>query len=106
MKREEKAKNLKRNDQDFDRKTSLRKLGDGRVKTHHINMLKKEVNRERGEVNTMDNHALAAVKNIVNNGKMKCEGKNKPQRKYGDSFVRRSKLNGIEVKCWYNPRIP
>src|SRR6218665_651906 len=46
MKREEIAKNRKRNDQHFDRKNSLRKLDDGRVKTYHINMLKKEVNRE------------------------------------------------------------
>src|SRR6218665_3704796 len=106
MKREELAKNRKRNDQDFDRKTSLRKLDDGRVKTYHINRLKTEVNRERGEVNTTDNHTLAVEDNVVNNGKMKCEGKNKPQRKYGDYFVGRSKLNGKEVKCWYNPRIP
>src|SRR6218665_2736451 len=106
MKREEMAKNRKRNDQDFYRKTSLRKLDDGRVKMYHINMLKKEVNRERSEVNTMDNHALAALENVVNNSKMRCEGRNKPQGKQRDYFVGRSKLSGKEVKCWYNPRIP
>ena len=54
----------------------------------------------------MEKHALAAIENVVNNGEMMCEGKHKPQGKYGHYFVGRSKLNGKEVKCWYNPRIP
>lgn len=81
------------------------KLDDGRVKMYHMNMLKKDINRKRSEANTVEDQALAAVATVVNDGDKGFEEKNKPHGKDQDYFVGRSKLNGKDVKCWYNPRM-
>src|SRR6218665_3687719 len=46
------------------------KLGDGRMKTYHVNMLKKNVNRHKEDAAVVENHELAAVITVVNDGEI------------------------------------
>src|SRR6218665_1728705 len=84
------------------------KFVNGRVTRDPMKILKERWTRVEGEEETRceNLNMLVLQEKVGNNGEMRCEGKNKPQRKYGDYFVGRSELNGKEVKCWYNPRIP
>src|SRR6218665_3875694 len=49
------------------------KLDDGRLKTYHINMLKKDVNREEGDIDTTECQTLATVVTVVNDGEIGYE---------------------------------
>ncbi|PGH38096.1 MAG: hypothetical protein CRN43_17295, partial [Candidatus Nephrothrix sp. EaCA] len=46
------------------------KLDDGRIKTYHVNMLKKDVNRHSEDAAVVENHELAAVITVVNDGEI------------------------------------
>src|SRR6218665_1128073 len=46
------------------------KLNDGRIKTYHLNMLKKDVNRHKEDAAVVENHELAAVITVVNDGEI------------------------------------
>ena len=46
------------------------KLNDGKVKTYHVNMLKRDVDRNIKEAAIEENHELAAVITVVNDGEI------------------------------------
>ena len=49
------------------------KLNDGKIKTYHVNMLKRDVDRNRKEAAIEENHELTAVIKVVNDGEIGVE---------------------------------
>src|SRR6218665_904518 len=85
------------------------KLDDGSIKTYHVNMLKKDVNRRKEDIAVVENHELAAVATVVvDDDKVREETKrtkrNDGQLKgsYRDYFVRCEEIDGRKVECWCN----
>src|SRR6218665_2592797 len=85
------------------------KLDDGSIKTYHVNMVKKDVNRRKEDIAVVKNHELAAVATVVvDDDKFREEFKrtkrNDGQLKgsYRDYIVRCEEIDGRKVECWCN----
>src|SRR6218665_201278 len=85
------------------------KLDDGSIKTYHVNMLKKDVNRRKEVIAVVETHELVAMTTVVvDDDKVREEIKrtkrNDGQLKgsYRDYFVRCEEIDGRKVECWCN----
>src|SRR6218665_2243906 len=85
------------------------KLDDGSIKTYHVNMLKKDVNRGKEDIAVVEYHELVAMTTVVVdddkvNEEIKRTIRNNGQLKgsYRDYFVRCEEIDGRKVECWCN----
>jgi len=85
------------------------KLDDGRIKTYHVNMLKRDVNKHKEDAAVVENHELAAVATVVVDDdkfreEVKRNNRTNGQLKgsYRDYFVRCEEIDGRKVECWCN----
>src|SRR6218665_2740502 len=85
------------------------KLDDGSIKTYHVNMLKKDVNRRKEDIAVVENHELTAVATVVvDDVKVREEVKRTKRNdgqlrgSYRDYFVRCEEIDGRKVECWCN----